>query len=80
MSAIELDPELIERLTEKAKEQGQTVNEFLRKMIGEQEARHAEHDELSLAEVDELLDELATDGLPTLPENFSREDIYFDHD
>lgn len=33
-------------------------------------------------EMDQILDELAEGGenLPPLPSNFSREDIYFDHD
>jgi macrodomain Ter protein organizer (MatP/YcbG family) len=77
---IELEPEVIERLTEKAREQGQTVNDFLRKVMDEMEPQSKETDELSLTEIDQLLDELATDGLATLPKNFSREDIYVDHD
>jgi len=38
--------------------------------------------QMNLAEIDRILDELAEGGenLPPLPSNFSREDIYFDHD
>jgi macrodomain Ter protein organizer (MatP/YcbG family) len=77
---IELEPEVLERLTQKARQQGQTVNDFLRKVIDEIEPQSKEADELSLTEIDQLLDELATDRLATLSQNFSREDIYFDYD
>lgn len=83
MSAtIELEPELIERLTEKAKEQGQSVNDLLRKMIDESEALPSQADEYSMEEFEADLNALAdgTEHLPTLPEDFSREDIYCDHD
>ena len=81
-ASIEIEPELIERLSEKAKEQGQTVNELLRKLLDEIEPLPASSDYSSLEEIEADLDALAegTEQLPPLPENFSREDIYFDHD
>ena len=83
MSAtIELEPDLIERLMEKAKEQGQSVNDLLRKLIDEMEALPSKADEYSMEEFEADLNALAegTEHLPPLPENFSREDIYFDRD
>jgi hypothetical protein len=76
----EVKPETAEILATQAKALGISVDELINRML----ARLAEpqSEELSLSEVDRILDELAEGGenLSPLPSNFSREDIYFDHD
>ena len=39
-----------------------------------------ENQGLSLTELESIFDELAVEGLPVLPTDFSRADIYYDHD
>ncbi|MGH9838009.1 MAG: hypothetical protein ACREEM_04420 [Blastocatellia bacterium] len=48
----------------------------------DRETSAEESKQMDLAEIDRILDELAEGGenLPPLPSDFSREDIYFDHD
>ncbi|MEW6126784.1 MAG: ribbon-helix-helix protein, CopG family [Acidobacteriota bacterium] len=81
-ASIEIEPELIEKLSEKAKAHGQTVNELLRELLDAVEPLPTPAGFSSLEELEADLDALAegTEHLPPLPENFSREDIYFDHD
>ncbi len=81
-ASAEIEPELLEKLSEKAKAQGQTINELLRQLLNDIEPLPGSSDYSTLEEIEADLDALAegTEHLPPLPENFSREDIYFDHD
>ncbi len=86
---VELKPEVEARVKEEASAQGLTVEEFLATVIegtlktGEEDTRlltmkEAMSDELFLADMKELAE--GTENLPPYTGNYSREDIYFDHD
>jgi hypothetical protein len=80
-------PGIEQRLREKARRSGQTLEAYLERLV-EREAEadvdatpedQAEH--LSAAEFERLLDELSTGArLAHLPDDFTRADIYSDHD
>ena len=80
---IRLDRQTADALVARAAVRGMSIDDYLRWV--------AEHDRspvgggsapMSLAEFDRWLDELAADPSPTrsLPADFSRADIYDDHD
>ncbi len=74
-------PETAERLSAQARAHGLSVDEYLKSIlsdVGEGQRSGL----MTLVDVDQVLDELSegTEHLPPLSENFSREDIYFDHD
>jgi hypothetical protein len=82
---LNLSPEIARRLQDKAAQSGQTLQAYLERL--------AEHDaggskgpaalppDLADEEWDRLLDELAAGPtLPHLPPDFSRADVYADHD
>ncbi len=74
----QITPEPAEQLVAQARAHGLSVDEYLKDILPDTN-RHPE--QLSSAEVDQILDELAegSEHLPALPPNFSREDIYADH-
>ncbi len=81
---LNLSPEVVRKLAEKAAAQGQTVEAFVTEMVG-MDARGTNGatplTEISDDEFEKLLDELsAGPALPVLPADFSRADIYSDHD
>lgn len=79
----EIKPETAERLAALAKEKGVSVDEYLRSLLpGANGAEAAAEAEMSPAEIDRILDELAAiaGDITPLPRDFSREDIYSDHD
>ena len=86
MPTIEVSPETYERLAQRATASHTSVGDVvafaLEALPAEHEPAHQPSRELSNAEFSELLRSMAIDmpGVPPLPENFSREDIYFDHD
>jgi predicted nucleic acid-binding protein len=53
--------------------------ETLVNMLKQQQSTPAEPKEVSDAEIDQLFDEISVDA-PSLPPDFSRADIYNDHD
>lgn len=74
-------PETAERLVAQARAHGLSVDDYLKTVLpagGEEQPTGR----MKLAEVDQVLDELSegTEHLAPLPERFSREDIYSDHD
>lgn len=75
----EIKPETAERLLAQARAQGLSVDEYLRTLL----PNGSKHPgQMSLQEIDQVLNELSegTENLPPLPEDFSRKDIYSDHD
>jgi len=82
MSSVleEIKPETADLISEQAKAQRLSVDEYLNDLLSSAQASRSRP--MSLAEIDQILNELSegTGGLPPLPGNFSREDIYFDHD
>lgn len=78
---MSIPPELERRIAQEAEAAGYaSVEAFLRAVLNSA-GRTAMPQALSDAEFFRLLDELASDeDLPTLPADFSRADIYADHD
>lgn len=72
---IEVSAETAQLIRNGAKKRGVSVDEYLRALA---ESTETTETELSEAEVDKILDELAAMGkdLSPLPQDFSREDIY----
>ena len=80
MTTIEVEQRTAELLRTKAEASGLSLDAYLR-LLAEKEAAR-EQAEMTAAEVEAILDELAQggEGASPLPASFSREDIYFDHD
>jgi hypothetical protein len=85
---LNLAPEIERRLRERAAESGQPLEGYVQQLI-EREAGDSgtltpprEQAPLTLEEFDRLLDEVSEGlpPLPPLPADFSRADIYADHD
>ena len=84
---LNLVQEAEQRLRAMAAQQGQTVEAYLEELAGEEtRARHGTSlpstPPLDPAEFDRLLDEFSRGlpPLPPLPADFSRADLYADHD
>lgn len=78
---LQLPPDAEQALREKAARTGLTVEAYLQQLVAREAAAAGPADELSAAELDRLLDELAAGpALPPLPADFSRVDIYGAHD
>jgi hypothetical protein len=77
----EVEPETAELLATQAQAQGLSVDAYLKLLLGMPEQKNALA-ELSDEEFDALMEEFAsgTEDLPPLPTDFSRQDMYFDHD
>ena len=79
MTTIELDEKIAQALADAARSHGMTVQEFVRShLVGERNGIHAS-DAPSDVDFDLELDGLLFSG-PTLPADFSRADIYSDHE
>ena len=77
MPALQLDPHTAERLEALAAASGLTIDEYLQLLLPAQ--ANGDRAKLSLSELDALLNENAFEG-STLPVDFSRADIYDEHD
>jgi hypothetical protein len=77
----DVTPETAETLHAQATAQGLSVDAYLRALLGLGSATNALAD-LSDEEFDALMKDFAkgTEGVPPLPPDFSRDDIYSDHD
>jgi hypothetical protein len=75
----DLSPDLARQIISEASERGVSVEEYLR-LIASQRGLRSESQQVSLAELEGFLDDLSIAGLPILPKDFSRADIYRDHD
>ena len=73
MVTIQVDEQTAERIAALAREHGVTAAEVLKRLIPAEQPKHCQADQL-LAEIDQL----SFDG-PSLPTDFSRADIYQDH-
>ncbi|MSR58666.1 MAG: hypothetical protein EXS05_13600 [Planctomycetaceae bacterium] len=77
MATLELDPQTAEQLNALAAASGMTAEAYLKLLLPASATGIPE--KLSLTELDSLLSQHAFDG-PTLPSDFSRSDIYDEHD
>lgn len=78
MVSISFDSITARELMDAAGARGMTVQDFVREQLLLQTTPHMKL-EFSAAKFDEQLDGLLLNG-PSLPEDFSRADIYSDHD
>jgi hypothetical protein len=80
--SISLPPEIEKRLIDEAARQGVGTSEYVSKLIEDRiQGLHASSS--VTGDFDAVLDEFFTanpEPLPSLPADFSREDIYLDHD
>ena len=77
MTSVMLDEHTIDELQAQAAASGMTVDAYVKVLL--REGATASVPRLSWNEVESLLDQHAFDG-PTLPPDFSRADIYNEHD
>lgn len=77
MPLIEVDNETAERLAFQAAARGLSAGEYLRSIVPATGTNGSA--DVSIDELDVELERLAL-KLPTLPDDFSRADIYDDHD
>ncbi|MGD9720030.1 MAG: hypothetical protein AB7O59_02305 [Pirellulales bacterium] len=77
MASIQIDEEIAARLAAIAAEHGMTVEEYLRLVVERENG--SPRAKIYPRDFDAELDELVFDG-PSLPRDFSRADIYADHD
>jgi hypothetical protein len=82
---VELPTALEQQLMDDAARAGQTVEDYVRAILmrqpGAAEAVSPSRQPLTAEEFQRLLDELSEPAsLPELPDDFSRADIYSDHD
>jgi hypothetical protein len=86
MSSIldQIKPDTAETIAAEARARGLSVDDYLKSLLPQSNGDYGSvyESKLSLTEVDQLLDELAEggDNLMPLPSDFSRKDIYHDHD
>lgn len=80
MTRIEIEQDTAERLAKKAKSTGISVDSLLNNLLDTSDL--TTRDAVTLEEFDRILDELAAgpEDIPPLPSDFSRADIYLDHD
>jgi hypothetical protein len=81
--ALHLEPNAEKRLRENATRAGQTLEAYLEDLVSRDASgiNGAASSHLSDDQFEQLLDELAAGPtMPHLPEDFSRADIYADHD
>jgi hypothetical protein len=79
---IELDENtarMLDTLRTKASARQMPLHTYLQWLLHAGDTPGASVD-LSVADFDRLLDELSSPALPTLPADFSRRDIYAEHD
>jgi len=76
MASIHVDEKTVQQLTALAASCGMTLEGYLRSIATQNQPNSRP---LSAEEFDSEVDALSIDG-PTLPANFSRADIYADHD
>lgn len=81
LATIQIEQRLADSIFAAAQARGLSIGDYLRVLLV-QDNDPPQAAQLSLSEVDRLLDELSagTEHIPVLPLTFSRADIYFDHD
>lgn len=77
MASVVLNDRTVDELEARARASGMTVDEYVKLLLGAPGATSAARP--SWDEVESLLKEHAHDG-PALPADFSRADIYCEHD
>lgn len=81
---LKIDHETAKALTDQAKARGMSLNVYLKKLAkGGANGSRRRKPKLSGRAFDKLLDDFFAkhpERLPALPDDFSRADIYYDHD
>ena len=80
-TTIEIEQQTAEILRAKAEASGLSLDAYLR-LLAERGTLSCQNAVMTAAEIDLVLDEMSRDSedKQSLPADFSREDIYFDHD
>jgi len=79
MASLNIDDKTAESLRRRAFEAGMSLEDFVRHLLSREASIPVKQTRLTVEEFDSILDREATDT-PGLPSNFSRADIYCDHD
>jgi len=81
MATIQIEQSLADTLLSQAQASGLSLGDSLKNLVLNGQKKNATK-ELASSEIDLILDELSEVTEPglSLPQNFSRADIYFDHD
>lgn len=81
MATIQIEQSLANALLSQAQASGLSLGDYLKKLALNSQEKPATK-ELAPAEIDLILDELSevAEQELSLPKNFARADIYFDHD
>ncbi len=79
MTSIQVDDRTANRIETQAKLLGLTVAEYVERLVTPTTLESRKAEKLSVERFLEEVDELSFDG-PSLPPDFSRADIYSDHD
>lgn len=81
MATIQIEQSLANALFGQAQANGLSLDDYLKNLVLNGQEQPATK-ELAMSEIDQILDELSevTEQGLSLPQNFSRSDIYFDHD
>ncbi len=79
MAHVNLDDRTAESLAAQAAAQGLSIDEYVKHLLRRENGDHAKLPRISADDLDRLIDSEATDT-PGLPADFSRADIYADHD
>lgn len=79
MASLPVDDQTAEMVLARASAEGISVDALLQRLLAPKPGAISEADRLTFEEFRALAEELSTDG-PSLPADFSRADIYIDHD
>lgn len=79
MASLDLDDNTVEALRMRAAEAGVSVEELLHRLLASEAAAVGHAPQLSVDQFNQLIEQEASDT-PGLPADFSRADIYADHD
>jgi hypothetical protein len=79
MASLPVDNQTAEMVLARASAEGISVDALLQRLLAPKPGAISEPDRLTFEEFRALAEELSTDG-PSLPADFSRADIYIDHD
>jgi hypothetical protein len=82
LATIQIEKTLADMLLTQAKASGLSLNDYLQALLPNGKQSQPSQSSVGLADIDSILDQLSEVDKPihSLPQNFSRADIYADHD
>jgi len=79
MASLPVDNQTAELVLMRAAAEGVSVDALLQRLLATEFVQPSTPDRMSIEDFEAFLEQEATDG-PSLPDDFSRADIYLDHD